>query len=76
MYIASAVLLVLAGTWYVGRFDGMLPNAVKAKTVLGSWFPGAKPSDTNGSGSGATTGSGAAMGSAAAGAATPSTTPK
>jgi hypothetical protein len=43
LYIATSVLLVLAGTWYVGRLDSYLPNAIRSTTVLGEYAPAYKP---------------------------------
>ncbi|HEY5925890.1 MAG TPA: hypothetical protein VIV11_29585, partial [Kofleriaceae bacterium] len=43
LYLALTGLLVLAGTWYVGRIDKWLPNAVRSTTVLGEYAPAYKP---------------------------------
>jgi len=43
LYIFLIVLLVLAGTWYVGRLDGYLPTSVKSVSVLGKHAPAYKP---------------------------------
>ncbi|HUS32997.1 MAG TPA: hypothetical protein VMZ53_31055 [Kofleriaceae bacterium] len=42
LYLASATLLVLAGTWYVGRLDTYLPDAVRSTKVLGKYAPAYK----------------------------------
>jgi hypothetical protein len=42
LYIAMATLLVLAGTWYVGRLDRYLPESVRSTTVLGTYAPSYK----------------------------------
>jgi hypothetical protein len=39
LYIALAVLLVLAVTWYLGRIDHYLPERVRSTTVLGDSAP-------------------------------------
>jgi hypothetical protein len=39
LYITLIVLLVLAATWYIGRLDGYLPQAVKSTEVLGENAP-------------------------------------
>ncbi len=43
LYIALTGILVLGGTWYVGRIDKYLPNAVRSTTVLGEYAPAYKP---------------------------------
>jgi len=43
LYIASTALLVLAGTWYVGRLDSYLPSSIRSVTVLGEYAPAYKP---------------------------------
>ncbi|HEY5945144.1 MAG TPA: hypothetical protein VIV40_06620, partial [Kofleriaceae bacterium] len=43
LYIALSGVLLLAGTWYVGRLDGYLPNSVRSTTVLGESAPAYKP---------------------------------
>lgn len=40
LYIATATLVVLAGTWYVGGLDDWLPPRAKSTTVLGDYAPG------------------------------------
>lgn len=42
LYIFLIVLLILAGTWYVGRLDRYLPSSVKSVTVLGKHAPAYK----------------------------------
>jgi hypothetical protein len=42
LYIATAVVLVLAGTWYVGRLDSYLPQSIRSVTVLGEYAPAYK----------------------------------
>ncbi|HEU4612771.1 MAG TPA: hypothetical protein VFS15_11865, partial [Kofleriaceae bacterium] len=42
LYIALAGLLVVAGTWYVGRLDRWLPKAARSTTVLGEYAPAYK----------------------------------
>jgi len=39
LYLAASAILVLGGTWYVGRLDGLLPHAAKSTTVLGKYAP-------------------------------------
>jgi hypothetical protein len=41
LYTFGVVLIVLASTWYIGRLDGYLPQAVKSTEVLGSSAPAA-----------------------------------
>lgn len=43
LYITLVVLLILAGTWYVGRLDRYLPNPAKSTTVLGKYAPATSP---------------------------------
>jgi hypothetical protein len=43
VYIALTTLLVLAGTWYVGRLDGYLPGAIRSTAVLGDYAPAYQP---------------------------------
>jgi hypothetical protein len=43
LYIALSGLLVLAGTWYVGRLDGWLPDVARSTTVLGEYAPAYNP---------------------------------
>ena len=45
LYLALVVVLVVFGTWYVGKLDAYLPEAVHSKRVLGDLAPGAKPVD-------------------------------
>jgi hypothetical protein len=42
LYFATAALLVLAGTWYVGRLDGLLPSFMKSTEVMGEYAPAHK----------------------------------
>jgi hypothetical protein len=42
LYITSVILVVLAGTWYVGRLDSYLPNSIRSVTVLGENAPAYK----------------------------------
>jgi hypothetical protein len=42
-YLVSAMVLVLAGTWYVGRLDSFLPDSIRSTTVLGQYAPAYKP---------------------------------
>jgi hypothetical protein len=42
LYFATAALLILAGTWYVGRLDGYLPGFMKSTTVMGKSAPAYK----------------------------------
>lgn len=35
LYIFVMILLVIAGVWFTGKLDGLLPPQVQAKTVLG-----------------------------------------
>jgi hypothetical protein len=46
LYTVLAILLVLAGTWYVGRLDRYLPHAARSTTVLGEHAPAAKAPQT------------------------------
>lgn len=39
LYIALTGLLLLAGTWYVGRLDRWLPHSARSTTVLGEYAP-------------------------------------
>ncbi len=45
LYIALSTLLIVAGTWYVGRLDGLLPTFMQSTEVLGPYAPGAKAKD-------------------------------
>lgn len=42
-WVALIVLLLLAGTWYVGKLDRYLPDAVRSTSVLGRHAPAAQP---------------------------------
>lgn len=42
LYITATVLVVLAGTWYVGRLDGLLPKRARSVAVLGKNAPAYK----------------------------------
>jgi hypothetical protein len=42
LYITATILVVLAGTWYVGRLDSYLPNRIRSTTVLGTNAPAYK----------------------------------
>ena len=42
LYTFLALLLLLAGSWYVGSVDRYLPHAAKSTTVLGKHAPAAK----------------------------------
>lgn len=42
LYLTGAVMLVLAGTWYVGRLDQYLPTSIRSVTVLGTSAPAYK----------------------------------
>jgi hypothetical protein len=42
LYIFLIVLLVLAGTWYVGKLDKYLPDSVRSVEVLGKHAPAYK----------------------------------
>jgi hypothetical protein len=39
LYITTAVLVVLAGTWYIGRLDAYLPDSIRSTTVMGESAP-------------------------------------
>jgi hypothetical protein len=39
LYLATAIVLVLGGTWFVGRLDKFLPEAVRSTKVLGKYAP-------------------------------------
>jgi hypothetical protein len=41
-WVVLAVLVVLAGTWYAGKLDKFLPEAIRSLTVLGKHAPGYK----------------------------------
>jgi hypothetical protein len=43
LYIALSTLIVLAGTWYVGRLDSLLPKVARSTSVLGENAPAFKP---------------------------------
>ena len=38
-WVVLIVIIVLAGTWYVGKLDNLLPDAVQSTTVLGTSAP-------------------------------------
>lgn len=38
-WVVLAAILLLAGAWYVGKLDGLLPDAVSSATVLGDNAP-------------------------------------
>jgi hypothetical protein len=38
-WVFLAVLLVLAGTWYVGKLDKYLPSSISSESVLGESAP-------------------------------------
>lgn len=42
LYLATGALVVLAGTWYVGRLDSLLPESVRSVSVLGKNAPAYK----------------------------------
>ncbi|HEU0036118.1 MAG TPA: hypothetical protein VFQ53_36145 [Kofleriaceae bacterium] len=42
-YVALALLLILLGTWYVGRLDDVLPEPIRSTTVLGKYAPSSQP---------------------------------
>lgn len=42
LYIALTTLLIVAGTWYVGRLDRFLPEVARSTSVLGTWAPAYK----------------------------------
>jgi hypothetical protein len=43
LYIALTTLLVVSGTWYVGRLDNYLPKTIRSTSVLGEYAPAYKP---------------------------------
>jgi hypothetical protein len=43
LYTLLAVVLLLGGTWYVGRLDPYLPDSVRSTTVLGKHAPAYRP---------------------------------
>lgn len=43
LYTFLIVLVILAGTWYVGRLDRFLPESMRSTSVLGSHAPAYKP---------------------------------
>ena len=43
LYIFLIVLIILAGTWYVGRLDRYLPDSIRSSSVLGKHAPAYKP---------------------------------
>jgi hypothetical protein len=42
LYVFLIALVVLAGTWYVGRLDAWLPEAATSTSVLGKYAPATK----------------------------------
>jgi hypothetical protein len=40
-WVALAIVIVLAGTWFVGRLDGWLPEKARSTSVLGTFAPAA-----------------------------------
>jgi hypothetical protein len=42
LYLALSTLLVVAGTWYVGKLDKWLPKPVRSVEVLGKYAPAYK----------------------------------
>ena len=43
LYIALAVVLILAISWYLGNLDGILPGKLKSTSVLGANAPAYTP---------------------------------
>jgi hypothetical protein len=43
-WVALAAILVLAGAWYVGKLDNVLPDEARSITVLGEHAPAFKRS--------------------------------
>jgi hypothetical protein len=43
LYAAIATIVVLAGTWYVGRLDEYLPEGARSISVLGNYAPAYRP---------------------------------
>ena len=41
-WVALAVVIVLAGAWYVGRLDPLIPERIQSTTVLGKDAPAYK----------------------------------
>ena len=41
LYLVLAALLVLAGAWYLGKLDKLLPQAARSTAVLGANAPAA-----------------------------------
>lgn len=42
-YAALVVVLLLAGGWYLGKLDNVLPGKIKSTTVLGTNAPAYTP---------------------------------
>lgn len=42
-WVFLLVLLVIAGTWFVGKLDRWLPTRMQSVEVLGDWAPARKP---------------------------------
>lgn len=47
LYLTGIIMVVLAGTWYVGRLDKYLPNSIRSITVLGTSAPAYKAPATS-----------------------------
>ncbi|TMQ17158.1 MAG: hypothetical protein E6J91_10685 [Deltaproteobacteria bacterium] len=45
LYLLLAIVLVLFGTWYLGKLDPYLPDAARSTSVLGDLAPSAKRVD-------------------------------
>jgi hypothetical protein len=43
LYLFLLILLIAAGTWYIGRFDSYLPDSIRSTSVLGKHAPAYKP---------------------------------
>ncbi len=43
LYLFLIILLIAAGTWYIGRFDSYLPDSIRSTSVLGKHAPAYKP---------------------------------
>ena len=42
LYTFLAIVLILAGTWFVGRLDKFLPESIRSVKVLGKYAPAYK----------------------------------
>jgi hypothetical protein len=66
LYMFLIVLLIVAGTWFIGRLDSYLPDSLRSTSILGKHAPSFKPASAT-----PPSGAGAASPSSSAPAATP-----